>query len=333
MHINQILDQQRVFLANLPTPLESAAWTWEKRRLFVKRDDLTGIALSGNKVRKLEYLFADAQAQGCDTVLTCGGVQSNHARATAVAACRLGLKCALVLPGDTPEVMDGNLLLDRMVGADVHIPPAGSKEGRDQALAAAADRVRSAGGRPYIIPTGGSNEIGALGYIQAGRELAADCAKSDCPADVLVVAVGSGGTFAGLFLAARLFGLKLRVVGATVDETPAYWRPYLADYLERCISRWDLDVSFQESEIELLDAAGRGYAVSDPAEIDFIARFARRTALFLDPVYTGKAMFVLDREIRAGNLDPTGDILFVHTGGIFGLFPERDMLTTALNRP
>lgn len=333
MDVTGMLDLGRLELARLPTPLEKVDYAWGKHRLFVKRDDLTGTVLSGNKVRKLEYLLADALAAECDTVITCGGVQSNHARATAIAARRLGINCMAVLTGERPTEVDGNLLLGRLVGADVRLFGPMSKAARAEKLEQAADEVRAAGGKPYVIPAGGSNELGALGYLRAARELAGDLKAAGVRPTVLAVPVGSGGTIAGLFLGARLFGLELRVIGATVDETPDFWRPWLAEYMGRCAARWQLDVSFAPDEIELLDAVGRGYAVSDPDEIQFIAGFARRTGLVLDPVYTGKALFALDRAIRSGRLDPGGDVVFVHTGGVFGLFPERGIFAEVLDAP
>ena len=330
MNARQIVDQPRVPLAQLPTPLETANWAWGESRLLVKRDDCTGLGLTGNKVRKLEYLLADAVEQGCDTVVTSGGVQSNHARATAIAARRVGLNCVLVLAGETPDALDGNLLLDRMVGADVRILPPMSQNERTAAAERIADELQASGAHPYLIPSGGSNEIGALAYIRAAEELAADLRQADRPVECIVVPVGSGGTYAGLFLGAKLFGLGARIIGATVDGTPDTWKPDLTDYVSRCIRRWKLDISIDPDDFELIDAVGRGYALSAPVEIEFIVAFARKTGLFLDPVYTGKAMYALDRDIRAGNLPLSGDLLFIHTGGVFGLFPQKGMLADAV---
>jgi D-cysteine desulfhydrase len=326
----------RVALARIPTPIESCRYQWDARCLLIKRDDLTDCPMSGNKIRKLEYLVGDALARQCDTLITCGGVQSNHARATAIAARRLGLDCVLVLSGEGPEVFDGNLLLSKMSGADVRIHPDASGDLRSERMQRIADEIREQGRRPYVITSGGSDEVGILGYVRAASEIvdalsqaAPDLSKSDVTkinVTKIVVPVGSGGTYAGLLLGAKLFGLTAEIIGATVDGTPESWRPKLAEYLDRSIARWQLDVRVADEDIKLIPAVGRGYAISSEAEIKFIAAFAGSTGIYLDPVYTGKTLYAFDQAVNDGHVKLDGDVLFVHTGGVFGLFPQRELI-------
>lgn len=330
MNLDHLMQTPRVELARIPSPLEPVDWRWGGHRLWVKRDDLTGAALSGNKVRKLEYLFADARAAGADMIVTSGGIQSNHSRATAIAARQVGWDCTLVLTGVEPEQLDGNLLLDRLVGADVRILPTMTLPEREAAAERVADELRAAGRRPYVIPGGGSNEIGALGYVRCVAEIAEDLKRSGCSVGTVVVPLGSGGTYVGALLGARLAGLDGPVIGATVYGTPEDWQPIIADYVARCVRRWKLEVEIGEDGIELLAAAGEGYAVSTNSELSFIAEFAGKTGLLLDPVYTGKAMYAFHRAVDSGEIRPGGDVIFIHTGGVFGLFPQREKLTEVL---
>jgi D-cysteine desulfhydrase len=332
MTIYDVIDQPRVELANLPTPITPVNYGWGDVRLFLKRDDLTGCGLMGNKVRKLEYLIADAKAQGCDTLVTCGGVHSNYARATAVAAAMTDMHCVVVLAGETPKELDGNLLLSRMVGADVRILPPMDSRARAARMEEIAETLKSDGRRPYVMPAGGSNEVGALGYIRAMHEIAEQLGRDSRGIGCIVHACGSGGTYVGSFLGCRLAGVQPRLVAAIVEGTIDDWRRELSDYLGRTVRRWKLDLAFDSAGIELIDGTGRGYALNTDQEIDFIASFARRTGIFLDPVYTGKALYALDRDIRNGSFDPRGHVMFIHTGGVFDLFPNRDPFTAAIER-
>lgn len=330
MSFSNAIETPRVELARLETPVHPVDWAWGDRRLYVKRDDLTGAALSGNKVRKLEYLLAEAQSQRADIVLTCGGIQSNHARATAVAARRLGLDSCLVLSGDATAPPDGNNLLARMTGAQLRFVDAPTMEKRESAMAVVAAEFARAGRRPYVICTGGSDALGVLGYMRCAVEIDRDVrALLSKPAHVLV-AVGSGGTFGGLHLGLRALGSDIDVVGATVDADLTYWRDRLAGYLAECDRRWDLKAYDPAQKLNLLHAAGIGYAKSTDEEIDFLLEFAARTGIILDPVYTGKAMFAFDRAARSGEIELSGDVLFIHTGGVFGLIPARDVISRRL---
>jgi len=317
-------------LARLNTPLQPLRRASERLgvEVWIKRDDLTGFGVSGNKVRKLEFLMAEALAQGADTIITCGGVQSNHCRATAVAARQLGLEPVLLLrsAGAPPAAPESNLLLDTLLGARVHWTDMDGWRDRDARMAALADALTAEGRRPYIIPEGGSNAVGSLGYVRAGRELAAQELEEGVRFDTIIHATGSGGTLAGLALA----GLDARVLGVCVCDDPAYFRGRVeaiardaAAYgftLPPAGERWDALGGYQ----------GRGYALSRPEEIRALAQFARDEGIFLDPVYTGKAWFALSDTLAR---DPSAfgrRVLFWHTGGAFGLFGRGEEITAAL---
>ncbi len=281
--------------------------------LWVKRDDTTGLGLSGNKVRKLDYLMAEAVHRGADTVITCGGIQSNHCRATAVAARRLGMDPVLLLRGKPEGAPDGNLLLDRILGARISWTDDRGYARRDAQMAAIADGLRASGRRPYVIPEGGSNATGALGFVRAGRELVRQAKKLDLRFDSIVCAVGSGGTLAGLALA----GLDAEVLGVAVcDDRPTFRRRVQqigAEAEQRYNialpgSGWDVLEGFQ----------GQGYALTTPDELRSQVAFSRATGLFLDPVYTGKAWQAIQALAPTGRLGQR--VLFWHTGGAFGIF-------------
>jgi D-cysteine desulfhydrase len=330
--LSRLIERPRVPLAHLPTPITPVSWDWGPVRLYLKRDDLTGSGLSGNKVRKLEYLIADARARGCDTLVTCGGIQSNHTRAAAVAATLCGMRSVVVLSGDEPLELDGNLLLSRLVGADVRIVPAMSSSDRHARMLELAAELEQQGLRPYVMPSGGSSEVGALGYCRAVSELAEQLEADPRGVGCIVHACGSGGTFAGCHIGRELAGLAPRHVAVIIEGTVREWRASLVDYVNRTANYWDIDLEADPDAIALLDGAGRGYAVNTDEEMDFLVRFARVTGIFLDPVYTGKALYALDREVRRGTFDPGGHVLFIHTGGMYGLFPLRRRLMDAMKR-
>jgi len=308
-----VFDLPRVPLAQLPTPLCPAPRLSRAigAEILVKRDDLTGFELSGNKVRKLEFLLADARRAGADAVLTTGGLQSNHARATAIAARQLGMAPYLLLRGEPPAHADGNLLLDRLVGATVRaITPSDYRDRRDALLGAWADELRAEGRQPYVIPEGGSNGLGAIGFVRAAQELAD---QLDGPIDRVVVAVGSGGTLAGLALG----GLPCPVSGIAVCDDAAYFSARVREIAAQARALgapplpdggWEVVEGWQ----------GPAYAVATPEIWSSIALMARLEGLLLDPVYTGKALHGLIGEVRAGRWG--GRIVLWHTGGAFGLF-------------
>lgn len=299
-------------LANLWTPIERLERTGARLGidLWVKRDDLTGAALSGNKVRKLEYLCGEARAQAADLLITCGAVTSNHCRATAVAAAKLGMASHLVLRGDEPDVPDGNLLLDRLVGAETTFITEAAWPERDALMARIAEDARRAGRRPYVIPEGGSNAVGALGYVEAASELSSQAEAAEIELGVVWHAAGSGGTTAGLALGFE--GTDVDVCGVAVCDDAAYFDAAIT----RIVAPFEASPSWR-----ILDGyQGAGYAQATEDELAFYAEVARREGLILDPVYTGKAFRALCIEAEAGRLPTDRAVVFLHTGGIFGVF-------------
>jgi D-cysteine desulfhydrase len=322
-------EPKRIHLANLPTPiqkLDKLTALFDGPEIYIKRDDLTGVGLSGNKVRKLEYLLADAREQGADTLITCGGIQSNHARATAIAAAQNGMRSVLVLRGESEKPYDGNVLLDKMVEAEIRlVTPEQYAERIDEIMEQVAEELREDGRRAYIIPEGGSNSIGVWGYIRASEEIRDQLVEMGLAVDSIVTAVGSGGTLAGLLVGKKLNDLKARMVGFNVCDTAEHFRALIGRLVAGTIAGYQLPVQMAEDEIELIDGyVGRGYALSRPEELALIRQVAKQEGIFLDPVYTGKALFGLADQIRRGRFKKGEKILFLHTGGIYGLFtPEK----------
>jgi D-cysteine desulfhydrase len=322
----------RVKLAIEPTPLQPLPRLSERLgvELHIKRDDLTGVALSGNKVRKLEFVLARALSENADTVITCGGAQSNHARATAVAAARLGLRCRLLLR--TPDPLnppkpEGNVLLDRLAGAEiVWITP--EEYGRRHEIFERETALLSREGRkPYVIPEGASNALGAWGYLRAAQEIARDLELLPGGRNkeaTVVLATGSGGTAAGLILGKRVHNMKVRIVSINVCDDRRYFMRVIGEICENAIAGFRLPISFdREREIEIIDGyVGRGYALSSPDELKLIEEAARTEGIFLDPVYTGKAFYGMVKELKKDRRRFGERIVFLHTGGIFGLFDK-----------
>lgn len=328
----------RYELARLPTPLEPLArlGRMEGLDLWVKRDDLTGAALSGNKIRKLEFLVADALACGADTLITCGAVTSNHARATAVAAARAGLGSHLVLRGAEPPVAEGNYLLDRIVGARTTFISEAQWADRDAIMTALSEEYAQTGQHGYVIPEGGSSALGSLGYAVAAWELLEQAHEQGLAVRRIVHATGSGGTTAGLALGLAALGRSdVDVLGVAVCDDAAYFDGVVERILDDAV-----EAGFASREIR--DAArwqilegyvGRGYAMTTPEEMELLALVARTEGVVLDPVYSGKAFGGLLEEHRAGRLDAPGVTVFLHTGGIFGLFSFGTMIPGPASGP
>jgi D-cysteine desulfhydrase len=319
----------RIQLAHLPTPLQRMNRLSGKLgvELWVKRDDMTGAELSGNKVRKLEFLIAEALARECDIILTCGGGQSNHCRATAFAARQRGMDSLLFLrvpdPANPPP-LEGNILLDRLVGSEIRWITPEEYRKRAEIMKQAAEELIKQGRRPYVIPEGGSNAVGAWGYIKQMEELASQAPPGEI---TILYACGSGGTGAGLILGVKLFGLPYRVVGVNVCDNRDYFVKTISGILEGARERYHLSFDFHPSEIEIADGyVGRGYAQSRPEELALIRDVARAEGLVLDPVYTGKAFYGMTQELSRDSLRFGKRIVFLHTGGIFGLFPQASEL-------
>jgi D-cysteine desulfhydrase family pyridoxal phosphate-dependent enzyme len=315
----------RIPLAQLPTPLErldhlTAAWGGP--RLWVKRDDLTGFGLSGNKVRKLEFHLAAALAAGADTVVTCGAAQSNHCRATALAAARLGLRSVLVIrtPDGAPAAPTGNHLLHRLVADRIATITPGAYVERDAVMTAVAADEAAAGHRCWIIPEGASDALGMWGFVLAMRELAEqlDGAGISRPPTVWHAA-SSGGTTAGLGWAADRLRLGTPIIGTSVGDTAAaLW--------DRVHAVWSEAIEHYggrrpDPDLTLLDRyVGGGYGVATRRQLELEVDVTRHTGLLFDPTYTGKALFALRAEIDAGRWGPGDDVVFWHTGGGFAVF-------------
>jgi D-cysteine desulfhydrase family pyridoxal phosphate-dependent enzyme len=307
----------RIRFASLPTPIEplprlSAALGGP--RLFVKRDDLTGLAFGGNKTRKLEFLLADAQAGGARTLVTVGAAQSNHCRQTAALAARLGLRCILVLSGEPPAAASGNLLLDQLFGAEIVWC---KHEERAAALEMAFDVAWEEGRRPYLIPLGASNPLGTLAYAAAFDEFMGQ----DVAADWLVVASSSGGTQAGLVLGAQQAGWQGHVLGISIDESEHDLKETVAFLASQASERIGKTVRIRPEDVRVnADYLGGGYGVMGAAEQEAIRMFARYEGLLLDPVYTGRAAAGMIDLIRQKFFGPAETVLFWHTGGTPALF-------------
>lgn len=321
----------RLKLTQLPTPIESLPRLSQAAggpELFVKRDDCTGLGAGGNKTRKLEYLLADAIRAGATTLITAGGLQSNHARLTAAAACRVGLECDLVLdqPFANPTrayTHSGNLLLDRLFGARIHELDPGLNH--SEAMAQIAAQVQARGGVPYVVPIGGSNALGALGYVRCAEEILQQVASSNLQIDLVVLASGSGGTQAGLLTGLRAAGSTVPVLGMGVSSPQADQHEKVRRVAEETALLLGLDPVAPEDIRVNCEHIGAGYGLPTDSMIEAVSQTARLEGLLLDPVYTGKAMAGLLEEIKSGALQNVKTVLFLHTGGVTGLFGYPDL--------
>ena len=318
---------QRVSIAHLPTPidrLERLSKHLGGPEILIKRDDLTGLATGGNKTRKLEFLVAEALAQGCDYLITTGAPQSNHCRQTAAAAARFGLGCALILRGDAPSQISGNLLLDELLGA--HIYWTGDRDSSELIKKVSAE-LRSAGRTPYIIPLGGSNVVGATAYVVAMQELVAQLGNEGPNVDFVVFASSSGGTQAGLVLGARLYGFRGQVFGISVDHPADVLRTQVAALATATATHLGLEsVSVIDQVLVNDDYLGGGYAIVGETEREALHLVAQLEGILLDPVYTARAMGGLIDLIRWGAFTRGQTVLFWHTGGTAALPAFADKL-------
>ncbi|HBO33281.1 MAG TPA: D-cysteine desulfhydrase family protein [Anaerolineaceae bacterium] len=310
---------ERIHLAHLPTPIDALprlSRSLGGPQLFIKRDDLTGLGLGGNKTRKLEYLAADALAKGSKTLITTGAVQSNHCRQVAATATKLGLGCQLILAGGEPAEVQGNLLLDKLFGAQIFYT---SKSNRDKHLQERFEQAKQDGMKPYLIPYGGSNSIGALGYLNAMQELS----EQGLEPDWIVFASSSGGTQAGLILGAHLTGFMGQILGISIEYNSDHFSAQIADLVNQTAMEMEYDWSVTPDEVLINDSyCQAGYGVLTPAEIEAVNLFASTEGILLDPVYTGRAAAGLLDLIRKGFFKPEEKLLFWHTGGTPALFAE-----------
>lgn len=320
------MDIPRIELARLPTPLEPLdrlSADIGGPRIWIKRDDLTDTAASGNKLRKLEFTVAQALVEQADLLITCGGVQSNHCRSTAIVASRLGLKCHLILRGSEPDEVDGNLLLDHLVGAGVSFVSNETYQNMDACIAEV--KRQYPGSSAYFIPVGASDETGLWGYIECCAELRKDFAEHDISPGYIISATGSGGTQGGLIIGAKLHNLSAHIVAFNVCDDEAYFQNKISEDFGLWENRYQAGLDTKELSINVIDGyVGPGYAKATPAIFDTIKQVARMEGIILDPVYTGKAFHAMLQEVSKGRFADANDIVFIHTGGIFGNFPQRD---------
>lgn len=331
--LTEKLDQiDRISLASLPTPIYPLKNVSRElgKSIWIKRDDFTGVEMSGNKVRKLEFSIAQALREGADVLITAGGIQSNHARATAAAAARLGLCSHLVLEISKDPDTEGNYLLDQMFGAKITLLDENGDVSVSEKIEEIAEAYRQEGKKPYIIPVGASNGIGNFGYLNAFREIMAQEEKLGVTFDAIVCATGSGGTYSGLYLGNKLFDRKKKIVGVTVCYNKDHFTEVCGTIVNETLSLLGESPN-EDKDFTFIDGyKGLGYAISKPDELRFIADIAAKEGIILDPVYTGKAFYGLYSEVKKGTFDSCENVLFIHTGGQYGLFPKQGQMAEVL---
>ena len=312
----------KLSFAHLPTPIEMLprlSAQLNGPQIFIKRDDQTGLAFGGNKTRKLEYLLADAQEQGADTLITAGAVQSNHCRQTAAAAARNGFACVLVLTGEKPSKPSGNNFLDLFLGAEIVWAEGADRE---LVLQQTFEIIQSTGRKPYLIPYGGSNPIGALGYVNAVQEL---LEQIEAP-HWIIFPSSSGGTQAGLALGGRIYNYQGSILGISIDNLASDLSQRVARLAGETAQALGIDQSFSPRDILVNDDyLGGGYGIMGEPEVEALNMFARSEGILLDPVYTGRAAAGLIDLIRRGKFTADQRVLFWHTGGTPAIFADRYM--------
>jgi D-cysteine desulfhydrase len=315
------VDIPRLNFAHLPTPLEALPRLSEALggpHLLVKRDDQTGLAFGGNKTRKLEFLVAEAREQEAKTLISGGASQSNHCRQTAAAAARFGFECILVLTGAESQQASGNLLLDQLFGAQIVY--VGDRKDRDSILRETFEQATKEGKKPYLVPYGGSNATGALGYAFAMKELM----EQNVSADWIVFASSSGGTHAGLLLGQRIFGFSGRILGISIDESEEWLKSEVSKLASATSEKVGKRIEFTPVDVLVnADYCGAGYGVVTEQEREAIRLFANCEGLLLDPVYTARAASGLIDLVRKGFLKRDETVLFLHTGGQPALFADQ----------
>ena len=315
-------------LSRLPTPLHECPNVSDLlrpgQRLWVKRDDETGCVTSGNKLRKLDFYVAEAEAQGADTLLTAGSALSNHCRTTAIVARERGMEVALLLEGPEKPALDGNFLLMALAGAMVRAIPAGATYDARAELQDMAARLREEGRTPYIVPPAGTAELGVIAYVRAIEELKTQCVEIGLQPEAVSVTVGSCSTYAGTVLGARAHELGCPVVGLSISGETAERSAKTRRLIDDTTEFLGMSPCVSEGDIRILDKyRGEGYGKADRSVYEFIHALAKRTGLILDPVYTGKAMKGTIEEMRSGCLRDAKDVVFIHTGGVFGLYQKK----------
>lgn len=326
--MNELLDK-RLPLAHLPTPIDFLPRLSHTLgvELYMKRDDLTESVGSGNKIRKLEYLVYDAQEQGANALITCGGIQSNHCRAVAYVAAKTGMSSLLLLRGEKPDLSQGNLLVDRLLGAECRFFTVEAFRQLPQLEEDARRDLEKRGKRPYIIPMGGSNATGSMGYVRMMKEIQEAGFEFDC----IYCALGSGGTLAGLLAGRQHLDVDGRICGIAVCDDVSYFVEEITR-IQREFQDWHgIDLEFEDLAEHIDDGyIGIGYALSTESELKELVKIARMEGLILDPVYTLKAFLGMVDHCRKGRIAKGERVLFVHTGGHYGLFPKAEELAPFL---
>ena len=327
----------RTALCHQPTPIEPMprlSETLGGPRLFIKRDDCTGLAMGGNKTRKLEFLVGEAMLQKADMLVTQGAVQSNHVRQTAAAACKVGMKCHVLLERRVPDrdasyEETGNVLLDNLFGATYEFRPSGLDMNAE--AEAVTESIRAAGHRPYFIPGGGSNPTGALGYAVCAQEIADHTRTTGQDFDWLVMATGSTGTQAGLVAGLQVIGHNLPVMGVSVRQPRERQMNAVHGLTQRTLEKLGAE-GVSLSKIPVDDGyVGEGYGIPAASTLEAIRLVAQQEGILLDPVYSAKGMAGLIGMVRQGFFKPTDNVLFLHTGGASALFAYQEQLLASLN--
>lgn len=321
---------EKLNIANLPTKiekLERLSKLLKGPNIYIKRDDLTGSEVSGNKIRKLEFSVKEALEKKCDTLITCGGIQSNHCRATAAVATKLGLKSYLILRGSEETKYDGNLFLNKLLGAEIiFISAEDYKLRRVEIMENLKSNLENKGLKPYIIPEGASNGIGSFGYYNTMKEIIVQENALGIKFNSIVLSLGSGGTHAGLLLAKKIFNHPSKIYGVNVCDNEEYFKNRIDEIIKDSMNYLEVNINIDKDDINIIDGyVGKGYALSTKEELEFISKLAKLEGIILDPVYTGKGMFGLVNEIQKGRFNKEDNILFIHTGGLFGLFPQKHL--------
>lgn len=310
---------KKISIANIPTPVQKTEFAGCK--FLIKRDDLTGVELTGNKVRKLEYLLAEAKKQNCDYVFTSGGDQSNHARATAIAAASNGFKSKLFLWGNSNQNADGNLFLDKLVGAEIKFLNKKDYHNVDEIMEAERQEFAKKKKKAFVIPSGGSSPLGIWGYINFIKELSEQIDINKISG--ILIANGSCGTAAGMLVGSALLGIKLKVYSVNVLMTEEEVFADTEKLVKDCVANYKLNINVDLNNLNILDGYSKeGYKKITKEKIEVIKQFFRETGILLDPVYTGKAFFAYYQNFLKDKKN--SKVLFLHTGGIFGAFAKKN---------
>jgi len=308
---------RRISLANIPTPLQKISF--EGKSFFIKRDDFTGIETTGNKIRKLEYLLYQAKKENADYIFTCGGEQSNHARATAFAAASVGIKSKLFLWGKNSLTADGNLFLDKVLGCEIRFLSKNEFENANSIMEEEKKMFETKKKKVFLIPEGGSSPLGIWGYINAVQEMQSQGVFKKCKA--VLSASGSGGTAAGLVIGALLFHQNIKIFAVNVLYEKEVIQNKILSLTEKTIKEFRLPINLDEKRLEILDGfSDEGYKHITAEKLTLIKNFARQTGILLDPAYTGKAFKAYNDNFLSAR---TSNTLFIHTGGLYGVFSKR----------